>query len=146
MMHEDFCHQSFVLRRRHLLTEATKERCRGNAQALVSDLKNHSAGMLRFFSNEKNFIQGLKMNRQIDRWLSEDPSDVPTVMHGKFHASVMVLGVVSSEGHVMPPYFFPKGLRISADDYTNVLSTVVKPICVADVIQLGFLEFADKYR
>ena len=67
------------------------------------------------------------MNRQNDRWLCEDPSDVPTVMHRKFPASVMVLGVVSSEGHVMPPYFFPKGLRISADDYINVLSTVVKP-------------------
>ena len=126
-VHEDLCYQSFVLRRRQLLTEATKESRRVKAQALVSDLKNHSAGMLRFFSDEKNFIQDRKVNRQNDRWLCEDPSDVPTVMHSKFPASVMVLGVVSSEGHVMPPYFFPKGLRISADDYINVLSTVVKP-------------------
>jgi transposase len=39
----------------------------------------------------------------------------------------MVFGVVSNEGHVMPPYFFPQGLRINALAYKEVLKTVVKP-------------------
>ena len=66
------------------------------------------------------------MNRQNDRWLCEGPSEVPTVMHTKCPSSVMVLGVVRSEGHIMPPYFFPQGLRINADAYIDVLKTVVK--------------------
>ena len=38
----------------------------------------------------------------------------------------MVLGVVSSNGDVMPPYF-PEGLRVAANDYIKVLETRVKP-------------------
>ena len=53
--------------------------------------------------------------------------EVPTVMHTKCPSSVMVFGVVSSEGHIMPPYFFPQGLRINADAYIDVLKMVVKP-------------------
>lgn len=67
------------------------------------------------------------MNRRNDRWLCADPSDVPHVMHTKFPASVMVLGVVSSEGHIMPPHFFQQGLRLNAAGYNEVLETVVKP-------------------
>ena len=39
----------------------------------------------------------------------------------------MVLGVVSSNGDVMPPHFFEQGLRVNADGYIHVLETVVKP-------------------
>jgi len=126
-VHDDLGYRSFVLRRRQLLTEATKERRKLRAQALLNDLKRDSAGLLRFFSDEKNFIQDQKVNRQNDRWLCDDPFKVPTVMHTKCPSSVMVLGVVSSEGHIMPPYFFPQGLRINADAYIDVLRTVVKP-------------------
>lgn len=48
-------------------------------------------------------------------------------MHTKFPVTVMVLGVVSNEGHGMPPYFFPQGLRVNAAAYIEVLETVVKP-------------------
>ena len=49
------------------------------------------------------------------------------VMHTKFPQTVMVLGVVSSEGDVMLPYFFPKGLKVNSEEYVKVLETVVKP-------------------
>uniref|UniRef100_A0A0K2TPX1 Uncharacterized protein n=1 Tax=Lepeophtheirus salmonis TaxID=72036 RepID=A0A0K2TPX1_LEPSM len=39
----------------------------------------------------------------------------------------MVLEVISNQGHVMPPYFFEKGLNVNSDVYINVLRTVVKP-------------------
>ena len=39
----------------------------------------------------------------------------------------MVLGVVSNEGHVMPPHFFQECLRVNAAGYIKVLETVVKP-------------------
>ena len=38
----------------------------------------------------------------------------------------MVLGIVLSNGDIMPPYFFPKGLRVATNDYIKVLETVVK--------------------
>ncbi len=38
----------------------------------------------------------------------------------------MVFGVVCREGHVMPPFFFPQGLR-STEVYIEVLQTHVKP-------------------
>lgn len=122
-VHDDLGYRSFVLRRRQLLTEATKERRKLRAQALLNDLKRDSAGLLRFFSDEKKFIQDQKVNRQNDRWLCDDPFKVPTVMHTKCPSSVMVLGVVSSEGHIMPPYFFPQGLRINADVLITSMSS-----------------------
>ena len=48
-------------------------------------------------------------------------------MHTKVPASVMVLGVVSSEDDVMPSHFFLQGARVNAVAYTEVLNTVVKP-------------------
>ena len=33
----------------------------------------------------------------------------------KFPSSFMVLGVISREGHVMSPFFFPEGLRVTAE-------------------------------
>lgn len=127
-VHEDLNFFSYKLRQRHLLTESTKETRHVKARALLNELKHgQSVRMLRFFSDEKNFIQDRKVNSQNDRWLCSDPSEVPTVMHSKFPASVMVLGVVSSEGDVMPPHMFQQGLRVNADGYIDALKTVVKP-------------------
>ena len=56
----------------------------------------------------------------------------PHVMHTKFPATVMVLGVVNNEGHVMPPHFFSQGLCVNAAAYIEVLESVVKP-CINSV-------------
>jgi len=47
-------------------------------------------------------------------------------MHTKFPATVMILGVVSNKGHVMPPHFFSQKLQVNAATYIEVLKTVVK--------------------
>ena len=39
-------------------------------------------------------------------WIATNNRDVPRVMKTKFPATVMVFGVVSSEGHIMPPHIF----------------------------------------
>ncbi len=41
----------------------------------------------------------------------------------------MVLGVVSSEGHTMPPHIFEVGLKINTKMYLDVLKSVVIPWC-----------------
>jgi hypothetical protein len=47
----------------------------------------------------------------------------------KFSASVMVLGVISSKGDIMPPPppSLTQGQRAHAKQYIKVLDTVVKP-------------------
>ncbi|UYV83285.1 hypothetical protein LAZ67_23000403 [Cordylochernes scorpioides] len=126
-IHEDLGLKSYALRKGQLLTENMKNNRKGKAAALLNNLKHDAFGMLRFFSDEKNFDVDQKVNPRNDRWICKDPSEIPVVMHTKFPASVMVLGVISSEGDVMPPHFFEKGLRMNADTYINVLETVVKP-------------------
>ena len=37
----------------------------------------------------------------------------PRVMKTKFPATVIVLGVGSSEGHIMPPHIFEVGLKVN---------------------------------
>ena len=45
----------------------------------------------------------------------------------KFPAMVMVFGVVSSEGHIMPPHIFEVGLKVNTKVYLDMLKSVVIP-------------------
>ena len=55
--------------------------------------------------------------------------DQPRVMKIKFPATVMVFGVVSSEGHIMPPHIFEVGLKVNTKVYLDVLKSVVISWC-----------------
>ena len=55
--------------------------------------------------------------------------NMPRVMKTKFPATVMVFGVVSSEGHIMPPHIFEVGLKVNTKVYLDVLKSVVIPWC-----------------
>ena len=50
-------------------------------------------------------------------------------MKTKFPATAMVFGVVSSEGHIMPPHIFEVGLKVDTKVYLDVLKSVVIPWC-----------------
>ena len=62
-------------------------------------------------------------------WIATNNRDVPRVMKTKFPATVMVFGVVSSEGHIMPPHIFEVGLKVNTKVYLDVLKSVVIPGC-----------------
>ena len=62
-------------------------------------------------------------------WMATNNRDVPRVMKTKFPAMVMVFGVVSSEGHIMPPHIFEVGLKVNTKVYMDVLKSVVIPWC-----------------
>ena len=47
----------------------------------------------------------------------------------QFPATVMVFGVVSSEGHIMPHHIFEVGLKVNTKVYLDVLKSVVIPWC-----------------
>ena len=53
--------------------------------------------------------------------------NVPRVMKTKFPATVMVFGVVSSEGHIMSLHIFNVGLKVNTKMYLDVLKNVVIP-------------------
>ena len=55
--------------------------------------------------------------------------NVPRMIKTKFLATVMVFGVVSSEGHIMPPHIFEVGLKVNAKVYLDVLKSVVISWC-----------------
>ena len=67
----------------------------------------------------------LKMNH----WIATNNRDVPSVMKTKFPATVMVFGVVSREGHIMPPHIFEVGLKVNTKVYLDMLKSVVIPWC-----------------
>ena len=62
-------------------------------------------------------------------WIATNNRDMLRVMKRKFLATVMVFGVVSSEGHIMPPHIFEVGLKVSTKVYLDVLKSVVIPWC-----------------
>ena len=125
---KDLNMKSYCLRKRHLLTAALiEQRLIIKGTALLNELKHGSSGHVRFFSGKKKFIQDKLHNQQNDRFITDNPEEVSIVMSTKFPASVIVLGVVSIDGDVMPPYFFLEGLRVAANNYIKVLKIVVKP-------------------
>ena len=78
-----------------------------------------------FLSDEKNFYQDQKHNKQNNRWLAYSPKDTRRFMHTNFSQTVMVFGCVSCEGDASA--FFREGLRMNSDAYVELLITVVKP-------------------
>ena len=62
-------------------------------------------------------------------WIAMNNRDVPRVMKTKFPATVMVFGVVSSEGHMMPPHIFEVGIKVNTKVYLDVLKRVVISWC-----------------
>ena len=75
--------------------------------------------------DNKTIASTLKM--QI--WIATNNRDVPRVMKTMFPATVMVFGVVSSEGHIMPSHIFEVGLKVNTKVYLDVLKSVVIPWC-----------------
>ena len=62
-------------------------------------------------------------------WIATNNRDMPRVMKTKFPATVMVFGVVSIEGHIMPSHIFKVGLKVNTKVYLDVLKSVVIPWC-----------------
>ena len=62
-------------------------------------------------------------------WIATNNRNVPRVMKTRFPATVMVFGVVLSEGPIMPPHIFEVGLKVNTKVYLDVPKSVVIPSC-----------------
>ena len=61
--------------------------------------------ILWFFSDEKNFCQDQMVNSQNNCWFAPSPQNVLIVMKSKQPVHIMVLGVVTSNGDMLPFIF-----------------------------------------
>ena len=68
-------------------------------------------------------------SRKMQIWIATNNKHVPRLMKTKFPATVMVFGVISSEGHIIPPHIFKVGLKVNTKVYLDVLKSVVIPWC-----------------
>lgn len=118
--------RSFQHPHRHLLTEAQKQLRLERSKGLLNELKTRG-GHVIIFSDEKIFTVDRSHNRRNDRWICGNTADVPAIMSSKKPASVMVFAAITSEGHVMPPFFFEAGQTVTAAVYLSLLKDVVKP-------------------
>ena len=101
---EDLRCKSYRMQTGQLLTQATKNKRLLNSTKLINKLKHpKESNMLWLFSDEKNFCQDQAHNRQNHRWIAMCSNNVPRVMKTKFPNKVMVFGVISFDGEVMPP-------------------------------------------
>ena len=66
---------------------------------------------------------------KMQSWIATNNRDVPRVKKTKFPATVMVFGVISSEGQIIPPHIFEVGLKVNTKLYLDVLKSVVIPWC-----------------
>ena len=62
-------------------------------------------------------------------WIATNNRNVPRVMKTKFTVTVMVFGVVSSEGHIMPPHIFEVCWKVNTKVYLDGLKSVLIPWC-----------------
>ena len=77
------------------------------------------------YDKRRSIASTLKM--QI--WIATNNRDMPRVMKTKFPVMVMVFGVFSSEGHIMPPHIFEVGLKVNTKVYLRVLKSVMISWC-----------------
>ena len=110
-----------------LLTQATKDKMLLNSTKLLNKLKHQKESNMLWFFSDENFCHNQAHNRQNHRWIAMCPDNVPRVMKTKFLNMVMIFGVISSDGDMMPPHIFETGLRVNTEIYLQVMETVVLP-------------------
>ena len=113
-----------------LLPEAQKDVWVQRSATLINDLKHAAAKRVILFSDEKIFTVDAASNRRNDRWIGDVPenySDKIKYKNSTKHpSSVMVFGLVSSDGNTMPPVFIPAGVKVNTETYVDMLCTKVK--------------------
>ena len=109
---------SFVQGKRHLLTGRMKGIRLHRCKRPISWM-NGNGGVMKFFSDEKNFTVNCAFNRRNDRWIASFSSEVQRKMTTKQPAKVMTLCVVSTEGDVLTHFFEPRK-KVNAATYCKV--------------------------
>lgn len=110
-----------------LLTERLKKLRFERSKRLLNKLKKLTVPTVKIFSDKKIFTVDQVYNRRNDRIIVDQGSPTMPVNKTKHPASVMVLGIVASDGKKCPPIFVPAGQKVNTDLYIKLLSTHLLP-------------------
>ena len=116
---------SYVQGKRHLLTDRMRGIRLQRFKKLITWMKGNG-GVMKFFSDEKNFTVDCAFNRRNDRRIASSRSEIQSKMTTKQPAKVMTLCVVSSEGDVLTHFFEPTK-KVNSTTYCEVLTKKVIP-------------------
>ena len=96
-----------------LLTAAMKQKRLERGDRLLNDLRNHGNRIV-IFSDVKMFTVDPAVKKQNDGIVcfGQGISELRNVSTNKHPASVMILGVMASNGEKMLPVWFPRGYRL----------------------------------
>ena len=95
------------------------------SDTMFNERDRRCAAVQLMFSTDPSYDNRTIANTlKMQIWIATNNRDVHWVMKTKFPATVMVFGVVSSEGHIMPPYIFEVGLKVNTKVYLDVLKSV----------------------
>ena len=97
-----------------LLTQKTIETRLFKAKRLLHQLKRQKSGTVRIFSDKKIFTVDQAHNRRNDRVVVKKGAKAKPKFKTKHPASVMVLGIIASDGKKCPPIFIKQGVKINA--------------------------------
>ena len=96
------------------------------SDTMFNDQDRRCATVQLMLSTDPSYVnRTIASTLKMHIWIATNNRDVSRVMKTKFPATVMVFGVVSSEGHIMPPHMFEVGLKVNTKVYLDVLKSVV---------------------
>ena len=91
--------------------------------------RRYTAVQLMLSTNPSYDNRTIASTLKMQIWIATNNRDMPRVMKTKFPSTVMVFGVVSSEGHIMPFHIFEVSLKVNTKVYLDVLKSVVIHWC-----------------
>ena len=127
---EDLGFKSRARTAKQLISAETKVKRFERCKKLINKMKRGVPIIL--FTDEKVFTVDQVSTSRNDRYISplassEVPGHIKHVFKTKHPASVMVFGLVASDGKKMDPVFIASGTKINSDEYIRILEKIVKP-------------------
>jgi transposase len=110
-----------------LLTERLKNLRFERSKHLLNKLKRRHSSTVKIFSDKKLFTVDQVYNRRNDRIIVDQGTPATPVNKTKHPASVMVLGIVASDGNKCPAIFVPAGVKVNTEAYIDLLETKMLP-------------------
>ena len=83
--------------------------------------------MIKIFSNKKLFTVDCVINRRNDRFTVQKGESPPPVCHTRHSQSMMMLGVVASNGEKCPSIYIKEEGKVNTEIYISVLKKHVRP-------------------
>ena len=104
--------------------------CLTQSDTMFNERNRRCAAVQLMFSTDPSYDnRTIASTLKMQIWIATNNRDVPRVIKTKFPVAVMVFGVVSSEGHIMPPHIFEVGLKVNTRVYLDMRKSVVIPWC-----------------